>query len=211
MLGVGQRHILVLMSFLGFCLSYAMRFNISIAIVAMTNVATKDKPAQHLDTVMFKTDVCSPSVAGGIYSDHNGVPTVPGTTVYFTTSQRHNNRSGSGAETFLSELNDEDLLQRRLGGFNLPLFSNNSSEGTTDSRSNKTFVTKYTSSSSSPISGSFSSSTSLSHGNADSSSPVLQQKLNKAETSPGEGKAEFEWSESDQGFILGSFFYGLVL
>ena len=41
--GLGQRHIVCLLGFLGFSVSYAMRFNLSLAIVAMVN-STKEHP-----------------------------------------------------------------------------------------------------------------------------------------------------------------------
>jgi len=42
--GWGQRHTLVLLGFLGFSVSYALRFNLSLAIVAMVNSTKSHQP-----------------------------------------------------------------------------------------------------------------------------------------------------------------------
>jgi len=52
----GHRHTLTVMGFTGFALSYALRFNLSIAIVAMVNVTSK--PLQDMDQILFKADIC---------------------------------------------------------------------------------------------------------------------------------------------------------
>lgn len=55
--GLGKRHILAFLGFVGFALSYSLRFNLSIAIVAMCNDSNSREI--HTPQVVFQRDICS--------------------------------------------------------------------------------------------------------------------------------------------------------
>ncbi len=62
------------MGFIGFALSYSMRFSISLAIVAMVKSSHIMKPSQNLHQVMFWKDICARNIVLHNYSHpHNFV------------------------------------------------------------------------------------------------------------------------------------------
>ncbi|XP_035707132.1 putative inorganic phosphate cotransporter [Folsomia candida] len=148
--GIGRRHVLAILGFVAFALSYSMRFNLSIAIVAMVKSSNTIKPTQPVDDIMFEKDICTRNL---VLHNHQ----IPQT----------NN---------LTKADDEMYLV-------IPISSDND-----------TGRNKYSFGDDAQKPQNF--------GPAGNNGNV---------TSVNEDDGEFDWSEAEQGFILGSFFWGYLI
>lgn len=66
--GFGKRHIFALLAFIGICLSYSMRFNLSICIVAMVNTTKSNSNGRNSNNTMSSSSGSS-SIAGSAGGD----------------------------------------------------------------------------------------------------------------------------------------------
>lgn len=187
MIGYGRRHLLAILGFCGFALSYAMRFSLSMAIVAMVNTSALEalrqgKPGNSRaeddfpgkSSVLFKSDVCphdtTPHDILDLKLNLFHVENIPGgaTTRINTTNENNpftvdHHETGNGTTTNMVSLMTSSSYQTY----------NHTTLGDND------FV------------------------------PVAPSVVNKNKRTKDSG--EFLWNEADQGVILGSFFWGYVL
>lgn len=209
--GFGKRHLLALLGFCGFALSYAMRFSLSIAIVAMVNSnalhqITNATSFSHVlgtpellhtknilqsDSTLFKSDVCphdtTPHPALDLKLNLYHVQTT------FVDQSSLINSSTDNKNTTDKSSHSFEVGTNITKNSVLPTTTTTYDEGTD---LNKNYGKSTSETAPAPVV--------LLTTNADKE--TMTQHVEKFQEQQG----EFFWNEKEQGVILGSFFWGYV-
>lgn len=179
--GFGRRHLLATLGFVGFALSYAMRFSLSIAIVAMVNTNTGEKTnqiggnlsfASSQKHVLFKSDVCPHDTSSHAALDLK-LNLYHTETTFVDKSISYNSDKGEQSFEVGPGTNGSITLEHSKNGHDYSVY--NETEPVAEL-----------------MTGSLTNENSHREHNEDQ-------------------QGEFLWNERQQGIILGSFFWGYVL